>query len=842
MLVLALSTLRFRKSGFAGAIIALFLAAAMVGACGMLLETGLSGAIPAERYAGTPVVVASDQSAQRTELHHGKTKVKSKPFGDHVWIPAATGTRLRSLPGVRAVVPELRFPAYVVAGGRPVPGPGGTPSLGHAWTSAALTPFTLSSGAAPRAPGDVVVDAGLAHRAGLVVGSRVTIEATGLPSAYRVSGITAQTLSGQSALFFSPGQARRLAGHQGEVAAIGLLPRAGTSSSALAAEARAALAGTGAIVYAGDQRGPLEFPDAARARTMLISMAGVVGGTALLIAIGVVAGTFALSVRQRYREIALLRAVAATPRQVRKMLGREALVVGLLAGVAGSAVSIGLASWLRERFVAAGAIPDILHLSVGPYPMFAAVAATLAAAWVAARVAGRAVTRIRPAEALAEAAVERSATGATRLLAGGGLLAVAIILTVVLSGLTAKPAATPVVLLTALLWVAATTLLSPVIVAMVARTLGVPLGAASCASGYLAAAGLRASARRYAAAVMPVTLMVTMTCTTLFSQSTLGHAALTQTRAATLADYALTAPEPGIPPATAASMRTIPGVAAVTEVIHASALGMALAKYTVTGVTPRNLSQTLDVGVRSGSMNNLSGAAVAVSDGTGVRLGETLRVWLGDGRPVSLRVVATYSRGLGLGDLIMPLGLVAAHVDDPLDDEVLVRASPGAGDLRSALTAHVNDIPGAQLLSGTGIQAWQAARQQVNDDIQYLAMGLIIAFTLIAAVNTLIMAVLDRRREFALLRMIGATRSQVRRLARWESLVVTLIAVAAGTVISLVTLSAFARGMTGSWTPSVPAPAYLAVIACAAAVTFLTAEAAARSALRTVAPAVNTGG
>jgi putative ABC transport system permease protein len=332
---------------------------------------------------------------------------------------------------------------------------------------------------------------------------------------------------------------------------------------------------------------------------------------------------------------------------------------------------------------------------------------------------------------------------------------------------------------------------------------------------------------------MPVSLAVTMTCTILFSQSTLGHAVLAQTRAATLADSVLTAPEPGIPSATAASLRTIPGVAGVTEVIHTSALGMGLAKYTVTGVTPENLGQTLDVGVRSGSMNDLRGDAVAVSDrDAGVRLGGTLRVWLVDGTPVSLRVVATYSRGLGLGDLIVPRDLVAAHVDDPLDDEVLVRASPGAGDIRPALTSRISDVAGAQVVGGEGIQAWQVTQQRVNADIQYLAMGLIIAFTLIAVVNTLIMAVLDRRREFALLRMIGTTRSQVRRLARWESLVVTLIAVAGGTVINLITLIAFAHGMTGSWTPSIPAPAYLAVLACAAAVTFLTTEAAVRSALR----------
>jgi putative ABC transport system permease protein len=249
--------------------------------------------------------------------------------------------------------------------------------------------------------------------------------------------------------------------------------------------------------------------------------------------------------------------------------------------------------------VAVGAIPDILHLSTSPYPIFAAVGATLAAAWVAARVAGRTVIRVRPAEALAEAVMEQPATGATRLLAGGGLFAGAITLTVVLSRLTAEPAATPVIVLTALMWVAAMALLGPVIVRMAVAIVGVPLGVASRFSGYLAVADLRTNARRYASAVMPVSLGVTMTCTILFSQSTLGHAVLAQTRAATLADYVLTAPKPGIPSAAAASLRTIPGLAGVTEVIQTSALGMGLEKYTVTGVTPERLDQTLDVGVRA---------------------------------------------------------------------------------------------------------------------------------------------------------------------------------------------------------------------------------------------------
>jgi putative ABC transport system permease protein len=833
MFFLALSTLRSRRSGFVGAFIALFFASALVGACGILLETGLRGGIPAELYAGTPVVVGGDQSAHSTELDKGQPKVKSKPLSEHVWIPASITSRLRRLPGVSAVIPELQFPAYVVADGRLVTGPGGMPSLGHAWPSARLTPFTLAAGRVPEAPGDVVLDAGLARRAGLDVGSRVNIEATGLPSRYRVTGITTTGLSGQGAIFFSSAEAQRLAGHPGKVSAIGLLPRAGTSVSGLAAEARSALAGTGAIVYTGDQRGLVEFPDAASARTMLISLAGALGGTALAVAIGVVAGTFALSVQQRYREIALLRAVAATPRQVRKMIGREALVVGAVAGTTGSGASVGLALWLRGRFIAVGAIPAIVHLSISLYPMLIAVGATLAAAWIAARMAARRTIRIRPAEALADAAIEPPGIGAARMLAGVGLLAGASILTVVLSGLTTESAATPVTFLTALMWVFAAALLGPVIVRLVAAILGFPFRALSQVGGYLAVAGLRADARRYASVVMPLSLAVTITCTVLFAQSTLGHAALAEARAATQADYVLTASAPGIPSAAAARLRTIPGVATVTEMKNSSALGMGLTKYSVIGVTPENLSRTLDVDVRSGSINDLHGDAVAVSSrDTGIHVGGTLRLWLGDGTPVSLRVVATYGRGLGLGDLIMPLDLVAAHVDDPLDDTVLVRAAPGAGDLRPALTSHVSDIAGARVLGPDGTGAQQAVQQRLNANIQYLAMGLIIAFTVIAVVNTLGMATFGRSREFALLQMIGATRSQVGRMARWESLAVTVAAVAVGTVMSLITLTAFAHGMIGSWTPFIPPPAYVAVAAAAAALTFLTTELSVRSVLR----------
>jgi hypothetical protein len=164
-----------------------------------------------------------------------------------------------------------------------------------------------------------------------------------------------------------------------------------------------------AEVTTGDARGPVEFLDAAAARIRLVSMGGAMGGTSLLVAILVVVGTFALSVQQRHRELALLRAVAATSGQIRGLLGREALIVGTVAGVAGALLGLPLGAWLYDRFVALGAVPATLQHTTGVVPPLAALAATVFGAWAAARVASRRISRISPAQALAEAGGESGA-------------------------------------------------------------------------------------------------------------------------------------------------------------------------------------------------------------------------------------------------------------------------------------------------------------------------------------------------------------------------------------------------------------------------------------------------
>ncbi|SNS07694.1 putative ABC transport system permease protein [Streptosporangium subroseum] len=872
MISFALHNLRHRKASFAGAFLALLCAAALVCAFGMLLETGLRGTIAAARYAGTPVVVAGDQNVRETiRKSEDKVKVKVKPIAERAWIAAGLADRLRAVPGVTSVVPEVTFPAYVTrvssgtaagrdasrsttavtrvssgtAAGRDASGSAAStptasvPFLGHGWESAALTPFTLAEGRAPKADDEVVADAA----AGIRTGFRVTIQSTAEPRVYRVVGVTAQALENQPTLFFHTGEARRLAGHPGLVSAIGVFPavdvtaalkdasaqgpaaaRSGTAGAAADAEgasmqAPVTVGGAAAVAYTGDARGPLEFLNADKARIKLISLGGALGGTSLLVAIIVVVGTFALSIQQRLREIALLRAVAATPGQIRKMIGGEALLIGLPAGAIGSALGIGLAFWLRTRFVALGAMPVNLELVVSPFPIVVAVAATVAAAWAAARVSARRTARVRPVEALGDAALGPARLPVVRVLAGLVCVAGGVTLTIVLSTLSSEAASSPVTMLTALIWTVAVALLGPV-VARILVAVPALLLRASGAGGYLAAANLRTGARRLASVITPLTLMVTMTCTILFVQDTTGHAAAGQLRDGTRAAHVL---GPHVPAAAAEAVRHAPGVTAVTEVLHTT-VRIGLAKYGVQAVTPDGLERTMSLGVRSGSIDLLGEDTVAVSEKLGFTVGDRIGLTLGDGTPATLKVIATYTRNLGFGDLTLARGLMAAHVDNPLSDTVLVAGSSAAG-----LAKALRNFPGVMVADQATVAA---EREQAGAEINYVAMGLIIAFTLIAVVNTLAMATSDRAREFALLRLVGTTRRQILRMLRLETLSVVAVSVLLGTAATLVTISAFSTGMTGSALPYVSPLTYALIVAGAAILAVAATSVPARFALR----------
>jgi putative ABC transport system permease protein len=802
MVRMALASLRTRKGAALGGLLALFFAAAMVCACGVLLETGLRGTIPPGRFAGTPVVVTGDQQIHWVDTAHGgtKTKVKSKDLAGRVWLPASVGARLGAVPGA-TVVSDRTFTAELFRPDRSVVESG--PTSGHNWSAAQLTPYRLVSGRAPETTGDVVLDSGLAARADLVVGDRIGVQSTRSPATFTVSGIAAarSPVTQEAAMFFSESEATALAAHGDSVATYGVF---GASADAV----RDALHGTTAQVVTGDDRGAAALPGAAAARTRLVSMSGAIGGTALIVAMLVVVGTFTLSIQQRHRELALLRAIGATPRQVRRLINREALVLGLLAGVSGAVAGLPLATVIHREFVSSGTVPDAIALTHSPFPVVGGALVTLLAALVASRISARRITRIRPAEALSEASVERSTIARGRTVAGLVVVMGAVVISLLLTTLHTEPAALPVTYLCVLLWMIGVALLGPLLARSGVTVLGI-VCRASGVGGFLAAKNSQMYSRRMASVVTPLALLIAMTTTILFVPTTVDAAVQAQTRAGLTADWVLGSSGPGVPAAAVDQVRSTAGVSAAVSAA-ASTLWVGRDKRSTQGLSSPGLTAAIDPDVSSGSLARLDDGEIAMSSlaAQGRHVGETIDATFGDGTTASLTLVAIYRSGLGFGDTLMSFDQLVRHLDTPLAQQVFITGPLDPNTIHAELSAY----PGLRLVDRSGYGQVLGDRQDANAAANLAFLALIIAFCGLAVVNTLAMATADRSREFSLLRLTGATSRQVRGMLRWELALVVVVAVVLAAIASWSTLTGFSIGMAGEAVPTVEPLTYAGLV------------------------------
>src|SRR3954451_24989549 len=393
MFRIALLSGRGRLSAFAGALGALAAASVLTTAWGMQLEWVLRGHPPVERYAAATAVVTGDQIVGSDH---------DVPLGERARVSSALTSRLEAVPGVRAAIGDVSVPVRLGSRG----------AVAHGWGSAPLTPYVLTAGRAPARPDEVVAG----YRAQL--GARLSLASTERARNVTVVGIARPRHAvSQQAIFLPDTEAERLSGHPGRVDAIGVLAGPDLDSSRLRAAAG------DARVLTGDARGQAEHPDLQAARITLIPVTAAFTGLALFIAMFVVISTMGLSIQQREREIALLRAVAATPGQIRRMIGWEAALVGLVGSAAGVWPGMRLGEELGHALVRHGIVPASFTVHADWIPAAGAIAGGVAIALLAVLAAGRRAAKVRPTVALGDAAVEPRLLSPGRLV--GGLLALA---------------------------------------------------------------------------------------------------------------------------------------------------------------------------------------------------------------------------------------------------------------------------------------------------------------------------------------------------------------------------------------------------------------------------------
>ncbi|WP_441245152.1 FtsX-like permease family protein [Kitasatospora sp. McL0602] len=850
---LARASVRFRPASFVGSFVALFFGAAIIMACGTLLQTGLTAHVAPVRYAHTPVVVAASPNVEITAgSGDGKQSVQTA-LPERARVDAHLAAKIAAQPGVAGALPDIAFPLQS--------GPGTTlpPLTGRGFSSTAITAATtpestpLAQGRAPGA-GEVVLGTATAQAAKLAVGSSVTFTAPGASGTYRVSGLVDESAE-QSApaggparsasAWFADSTAEQISGHPGKADAIAVQPREGVSTEALAQQVRQAV-GADAEVLTGDARGSAEEPGLAQGRELLMGLGGSFGGIAAMTAVFVVMGTIALATGQRAREFALLRAIGATPRQIRRTIATEALLLAPAAGALGVLPGVALAHWWFDQLVSRGAVPTGVSLSTGLLPVAAAVGASLLAALTSGYLAARRPAKLRPGQALGEAAVERARPGVVRIAFGVLALAGGVAMATVAANLTGADAAN-VALGVVMSFLLAVALLGPLLARFATGLLGLPLRAGG-AAGSLAADNTRANARRLASAITPI-IMVTAFCgTLLFIQTTIKQVSADQVRTGIVADQVIGSTGPGLPVGTAERIAQLPGVDTSIGVLRSGAVyrsGDVLGSATALGVSgdPAELPRVLDLGVKDGSLSALSTSADTVAvdaglaDSLGVKVGDRAPLWLGDGTAVHPKVVATYERGLGLGQLLLPHAALAGHVAGGFDAEVLVADTPGAdrAAVAAAVSAAAEPELGPHSVTVTDSAGYTA---QANRDLEVgswantVMAAVLGGFAAVAAANTLVMTALDRRREVGLLRLAGTTRRQVRGMMRWEALLVASTGLLVGGAIAWVTLVPITRGLTGS-TPYIPVGTALPLVAGTVVLSLVATALPTRSLLRT---------
>jgi putative ABC transport system permease protein len=808
MLRLALLSGRGRLGTFAGALVALIASSALVVAGGMPFESALRTQPPVERYAAAAVVVTGQQVVGTDD---------AVVLGERARVDSALAARLAAVPGVRAAIADVSAPARL----------GGRDTVAHGWSSAALTPYVLSAGRPPAGPDEVVTGYPAA------LGKNLRLASTEGARTVTVVGVARprHAVRRQAAIFVGDGEAARLAGHPGRVDAIGVLAAPGFDASRLQAAAG------GAKVLTGDARGRAEYPELLQTRTELIAVTAAFGGLALFIAIFVVASTMGLSIQQREREIALLRAVAATPGQIRRMIGWEAAIVGLVGAAAGIWPGVILGRALAEGLVEHGIAPPNLTVSAGWLPISAAVGSGVAAALLAVLAAGRRAARVPPTHALTDAAVEPRLLGPGRVIGGLLSLAGAVPLFAVATTTSAPDTAAATSEMSALFLVAAVGFLGPVVARLAAGVLGPPLARLSPVGGFLASANLRTATRRFSSASTPLMLTVGLSCTLLFSSTTIDHAITQERHAGVTGELAVTSDGPGLPAAALADVRAIPGVrsaVALTPTTLGPSLGVS-DDVVPAQVLSGGQGGGLDVGVTAGSLTALHGDTIALgrrrADAAHAAVGDRVPVMLGDGTRTRATVVAIYSRALGFGDALLAPELAAGHRTSPLLGTILVNTAEPAAVARRLRTLAPR-YPGLRVSDRASLATVTDADSEINRWLGPLFVAIIFAFTSIAVVNTLAMIALQRGRELGLLRLVGGTARQVRSMARWEAGLIITIGLGLGLAIAATALLPLSHALTGSIRPHVPPGQLAAILGVSALLALLALALPTRRALR----------
>lgn len=741
----------------------------------------------ADIYDGTDAVVRS-------------TEQIDSPFGDALRTPLDESVlaTVADVDGVAATEGFVQGQAVVTKPGYEAPStPGGAaPNLGLSWGDVAeLNPWDLVEGERPQAADEVAVDRGTAEEQGIVVGDTVNVATTAAPYEATVTGIvtfgTVDSPGGAAVTLFEPTTAQEVLGKQGSFDEIGVVAAEGVSQDEVTASLNAALpeateAITGEAKTAEDQQ---SFRDALSFFNTFLMVFAIV---ALIVGTFIIVNTFSIIVAQRGHELALLRAIGASRSQVLGSVLLEAVVVGLVASVAGALAGIGIASVLKGLLAAFGIDIPSGPTVITPSSMGTAIAVGLVITVVAAAYPAWRAGKVPPIAAMRDVAVDASGTSLARTIIGA-VIALGAVVSLVggVAGDTTAEAA-PLVGLGTFLLLVSLVVLGPIIARPVASLLGWPLARLRGVTGTLARENAARNPKRTSLTAAALMIGVGLVgFITIFAAS--ATASIDKLIDDSVTGDLVVADRngfgSGFSPSLAQEVQSVDGVAAVSPIRIAPAEVDGSGTF-VAGVDVDQMVELSDPDVVEGEAATMGEGDLAISsqvaEAEGWALGDTVPVAF-QGGTAELEVAAIFENRALAGDYFVDLTAYEAWVPTQLDFQVFAKLADGAdpATTQEAVTAAIADYPTAEVQDLTEFKEAQAAPINQLLNLIYALLALAVVIALIGIANTLALSIHERTRELGLLRAVGMSRAQLRAAIRWESVIMALLGTTLGLVVGL---------------------------------------------------------
>ncbi|HEX2903838.1 MAG TPA: FtsX-like permease family protein [Jatrophihabitans sp.] len=709
-------------------------------------------------------------------------------------VPISDIATIQAVPGVVKVDPQISGQIVLLAAdGKPVRS-GGAPTEGLAYADPAQRigdPYRFESGKPPASAGQIALNKGalaLAHlglgdRTKVLVPNHATLEVT-------VVGVysTKSDTGGYVGALFSRDQAMQLFTDGSHVDAINV---AGAGVSQVQLERRIAAAVPGLTYKTGQQVTKETQNNIDTVLKFINYFLLAFGAIALLVGTFIIYNTFSMIVAQRLRELALLRAIGASRRQVNRSVLFEAVVVGLAGSILGIAAGTGLAYGLRALLNSFQLGLPSGPLQLMPRTIVAALAVGILVTVFSAYAPARRAATTPPVAAMREEFAAAGTSLRRRTAIGAGFAVVAIAALTAGGIMAAGGTAASLVGLGALLMILAVLLVAPALSRPVVRAVGVALAAPFGPIGRLARTNAIRNPRRTAATAFALTLgLMLVSAIAVFGASAkfrINQLVDTSVRA----DYILTGPDAtGVPYQAGAAVAQVSGVQSTVAIYPVQ---VKLGNHIQRGSAADGpLSALLKFQMISGT-DALTGNHLLVSQNSATShhwtVGSIVDARSLDGKPAPLQVTGIYRTNQLLGDWLASGDYFRKVTPSNrfLDEVILVKARPGAdlAALRTALTDATDPYLVVKVQNRAEFKGSQAATIDQLLGILYGLLALAIVIAILGIVNTLALSVVERRREIGMLRAVGMLRAQVRRTIYLESTLIAVFGAVVGLVLGL---------------------------------------------------------